>query len=89
MECNYYPDEENPHGCIVGFAMRNLGFPIDDPSYGLILAPAAIASVLGVDPDEADDAVITGPLMDWVLSVQENQDLGLSWSESVEGADDL
>lgn len=81
--CFYSPNESNPNGCIIGFAMRNLGMSVDefDTNHDSISAETVIPLRLGLSDSAEFEA------LEWLNTVQRRQDHGKSWSEAVVSAD--
>lgn len=77
--CNYWPDEKNPQGCIVGAAMRKIGHSLDGIEFRGVAAFTALEDLALFQPS-------TGL---WVNNVQSWQDKGLTWSEAVKKADEI
>ena len=73
--CKYEPDENNPCGCIVGAAARELGVILDHStaSAGIALRRAGV--------DDASSGI------SWVRTVQMRQDQGATWADAVRYAD--
>jgi hypothetical protein len=84
--CHYYPDERNPHGCIIGAAARNL-LPdnnLDGDIYEERTAAAVLTDLLNLPTNPSGD---THRALRWLKHAQDSQDTGSSWSEAVSYAD--
>lgn len=77
--CEYFPNEGNPYGCIIGAAVRNeFGTnELDDPKYSGVPAGTALPSV----------GSFSSRVLSWADTVQSKQDFGKAWSEAVSFAD--
>ena len=79
--CVYVPTKGNPQGCIVGAALSALVPGVDLTEFHSTNGDKAARAVLDIDP-----ASTYGDT--WILKVQNSQDEGFSWSESVRRADE-
>lgn len=84
-ECNYYPNSSNPHGCIIGYACRNLGFSLDDKSYGGLGVRAAFLQKF-YEREHVGVGEESREILERLAAVQGDQDHGLTWREAVEAA---
>lgn len=84
--CEYHPTQDNPHGCIIGYAARRLGRSLDDAAYSGLNAWDALEHLLETHWDLEDPHVV-GPL-GWLGYVQNAQDNGEAWLQCVLDADD-
>lgn len=80
--CHYYPNEGNPNGCIMGYAARNIGHPLDHAAGNILDVLHAYVFEDGkfmrseADPD-------TERLLHEIEDVQFAQDRGKFWGEAV------
>ena len=88
--CMYRPDPLHPHGCIIGYAVRELGCtkldeiePGDQISIGFLVRQAWGVDRRGALPNEAN------LISDWLDYVQDYQDEGQSWGEALRLADSV
>ena len=84
--CVYRPTSGNPNGCIVGFAMRRLGYEGSDEMIG-----GANASLPRFFKGELTTETYNECVVDdlkWIQNVQIDQDVGAPWSEAITRADD-
>jgi len=79
--CLYAPDPGNPHGCLIGFALRRLGVTELDER-------AEEAEGIMIEwPGEFPDTKALHEALMWLVYAQDYQDEGYSWSASVAAAD--
>lgn len=81
--CSNLPDPLNPHGCIIGYAMTELGFKIQrDAAY----EPAGdlIPIYLGIEDEPTEEQARH---IQWCTFVQRSQDRETPWGQAVELAD--
>ena len=79
ISCGYAglaPGTTEGRSCIVGQALQNLGVPKDELIH-LVTDASAVLRELHIEDDDNLDVLRT------LNEVQENQDMGLSWGESV------
>lgn len=81
--CSYFPTELNPCGCLIGYAARECGWPLDADRYDLVCASEAVAVVLGISKLTNRGALA------WLQRVQDDQDGGNTWAEAVAWADEM
>lgn len=74
-QCYYYPDAANPHGCLIGFAAREIGRSLDRSEQAGILDYVIFNDVVT-------------PEAEWLNAVQNHQDNGNPWMECIQYADD-
>ena len=78
-QCFYRPTPEEPDGCIMGQAFRNLGFlGIDLPIYDGM----GVDSFFDVNIMTEDNHPVA-----WLVHVQNEQDMGQTWEKAVATAD--
>lgn len=80
--CKYAPDDANPFGCIMGFAIRLLGESTDEGDEG-----RSVGSLLtrrGVRVVDGNNFDI--PEVLWLRVVQQMQDRGKTWANAVAAA---
>jgi len=86
-ECAYHPDPENPNGCLIGWAARNVGYSLDHPVYQDYGVKEALALQFGLGrvwPGSSIDRELR-----WIHAVQYQQDWGWTWGDAVDYADNL
>lgn len=77
--CLYGPTKKNPHGCIMGKALQDLGLPLPPEGEGISTFLAHAAEFLITPDDQAR-------LLYWLDEVQAAQDSGVSWGQAVSDA---
>lgn len=80
-DCQYGVGPANPHGCIIGYALRRLGRPIDNED-------GDISDLFAPDGPLNDIAPATRRPVQWLAEVQSEQDDRLPWGEAVATADE-
>ena len=84
LGCQYTPTPQNPKGCLIGAAFREVGILPDSLDY---LSISDVRTVFRKADIAASRVVRTSPEIDWVAYVQEMQDNGEKWAEALVMAD--
>jgi hypothetical protein len=82
--CLYNPTAENPHGCIIGFALRNLGIEVGEQWEGEGAADVITGILYGSEAVRIDlDGELADPVLLRLNRIQTRQDGGASWGTAV------
>ena len=81
--CTYWPDDDNPQGCIVGAGLKNLGFNTSKGLYSDFVdrQPHVTCNSWRAWAGKNDRQ------RRWVRCVQAEQDAGATWGRAVKLAD--
>ena len=90
LGCCYPPDEGNPHGCIIGYALRRRGCTeLEEGDYagkgsGMFINTALKLRAHSAGVDLSPEMLLH---VQWLQRVQQAQDRGVSWGVAVSDAD--